>query len=56
VGIRLETAKTLLLNTNLPLPAIAERAGFKHQRYMGLVFNRHVGMPPGAFRRIHGRG
>ncbi len=55
VGVRLDAARSLLLNTNLSLPIIAERAGFKYERYMGLVFNQHEGMPPGAFRRMHGR-
>lgn len=50
-AIRLERAKTLLANTNLPLAAIASDSGFATARYFCNVFRRKVGMTPTAFRR-----
>lgn len=48
---RLKRAMELLLQTELPLADIAERAGFNHQEYMGAVFKARLGTTPGQFRR-----
>ncbi len=48
--VRLNRAKEMLTITDLPLPDIAERCGFKHQEYLGYVFKKHVGCTPGQFR------
>lgn len=50
-GVRLERAKNLLANTNLPLTAIASACGFATARYLCSVFRRHVGSTPAVFRR-----
>jgi LacI family transcriptional regulator len=49
--VRLNRAKELLRETDLPLPLIAEKAGFRHQEYMGAVFKANLGVTPAHFRR-----
>lgn len=49
--VRLGRAQELLAQTDLPLDAIAERAGFRHQEYMGAVFRAKLGRTPAEFRR-----
>jgi LacI family transcriptional regulator len=51
---KIKHAEQLLLKSDLPLPTIAIRAGFKHQEYMGAVFKSHIGTTPGALRRARG--
>lgn len=48
---RLNRARQLLVETDLPLVDVAERAGFKHQEYLGAVFKAHLGKTPAAYRR-----
>lgn len=50
-GVRLERAKDLLINTNLPLAAVAAGSGFATARYFCKVFRHHLGCTPTAFRR-----
>jgi len=53
---RLELARRLLIETDLPMPDVAHRSGFAHPEYMCAAFRRAVGTAPGAFRREHRRG
>ena len=56
IAARLRRARELLGETDLPLAFIAERAGFRHQEYLGAVFKRQVGQTPGQYRReVRGR-
>ena len=48
--VRLSRARELLIETDLPPAAIAERTGFKHQEYMGFVFRQQLGRTPGQIR------
>lgn len=50
---RLKRAQDLLIHTDLTLADIADRVGFRHQEYLGVVFNRHVGITPGGYRKRH---
>jgi LacI family transcriptional regulator len=54
IGVRLNRAKELLRETELPLSQIAEKAGFRHQEYMGAVFKVRLGITPARFRRDAG--
>jgi LacI family transcriptional regulator len=54
-GVRLRRARQLLLETDLPLSAIAERTGFSHVEYLCAAFRQAVGVPPGAYRRERAR-
>src|SRR5262249_58183792 len=51
LGVQLERAKQLLTETDLPLAAIAARAGFSTAKYFGDVFSRELGRRPGAYRQ-----
>jgi LacI family transcriptional regulator len=55
VRLRLARARELLQETDLPLAEIAERAGFRHQEYMGAVFRRRLHVTPGSLRRSRWR-
>ena len=54
--VQVERAKHLLRQTDLPLPEVAERAGFKHGEYLSVVFKRLTGLPPSQYRAQHRRG
>jgi LacI family transcriptional regulator len=51
IRVRLERAKELLGETDLPLQQVAKEAGFRHQEYMGAVFKARLGLTPSRFRR-----
>lgn len=51
VLVRLRQAQELLTRTDLSLATIAEKAGFRHQEYMGAIFRSRLGMTPGQFRK-----
>src|SRR5262249_46520018 len=51
VRVQLGKAQELLGDTDLALRTVAEKAGFKHQEYMGAVFKSRLGMTPGQYRR-----
>jgi LacI family transcriptional regulator len=52
-AVRLQRVKTLLVETDLPIAAIAERTGFTHVEYLCAAFRRAFGLPPGSYRREH---
>ena len=49
--VRMEFSRQLLMDTNLPLAVVAERAGFKHSEYFSSIFKLKTGTTPGAVRR-----
>jgi LacI family transcriptional regulator len=49
--IRFAEVERLLIETDLTLDAIAERAGFKHPQYMAEAFRNRHDMTPGEFRK-----
>ncbi len=51
VQARLKHAQHLLAETTLPIAEIAEKAGFKHQEYMGAVFKTRLRRSPAQVRR-----
>lgn len=51
--VRLNRVKQLLIETDLSLEQIAERAGFPHVEYLSVAFRREVGTPPGQFRALN---
>ena len=51
VRVRLRRAQELLAETNMPIAVIAERTGFKHQEYLGVVFKANIGRTPADYRR-----
>ncbi len=53
VRVQLRKAEELLRDTDLALRTVAEKAGFKHQEYMGAVFKSRLNMTPGQYRKRH---
>lgn len=51
--IRLERAKELLRETDLPLTIVAERSGFNHVEYLSTQFKKETGIPPSHYRKQH---
>jgi LacI family transcriptional regulator len=51
INARLNRARQLLAETELPLAEVAVRTGFKHQEYLGAVFKAHIGKTPAQYRR-----
>jgi LacI family transcriptional regulator len=47
---RLDRAKQLLLETDLPLPRVARACGFGTPSYLAAVFRRHLGVTPVKYR------
>lgn len=48
--VRLEFVKALLIETDLPMPTIAARAGFSGARRLAVVFRQIIGITPTAYR------
>ncbi len=48
--VKLDRVKRMLLETDLPLSVIAERAGFAHVEYLSVAFKKQVGVPPSEYR------
>jgi AraC-like DNA-binding protein len=46
----------LLSDTDLSILAVAHRAGFGHQEYLGRVFKSRLGVTPAEYRRAALRG
>lgn len=51
VRIRIKRAEELLAQTDMPISLIAEKTGFHHQEYLGVVFKARKGKTPARFRR-----
>lgn len=52
MGRRLERARAMLEEGDLPLASVAVRCGFASQSHMTDVFRRRLGVSPGAYRRL----
>jgi LacI family transcriptional regulator len=50
LNVRIRHARELLATTEISLAAVAERAGFKHQEYLGAVFRARIGKTPAQVR------
>jgi LacI family transcriptional regulator, galactose operon repressor len=48
---RLERARRLLVETDLPLKVLAEQAGFSDYHHLAVAFRRQLGLTPTAYRR-----
>ncbi|MBI5385407.1 MAG: substrate-binding domain-containing protein [Verrucomicrobia bacterium] len=49
--VHLERARTLLVESDLPIPDVAEAAGFGSPEYLAYVFRTEVGMTPLRYRK-----
>lgn len=50
---RLLRAQQLLVQTDLPIPQVAEASGYSSGSYLAQVFQRRVAMSPAQYRRAH---
>lgn len=48
---RIERVRQLLLETDLTLTQISQRAGFQNHEYMSVAFRREMNFPPATYRR-----
>jgi len=48
---RIRCAQKLLTGTALSIAEIAERAGFSHPEYLGVVFRKHLNTTPAQYRK-----
>jgi LacI family transcriptional regulator len=53
VRVRIDRVKQLLIETDLPLTLVADRAGFNYVEYMSVAFKRAAGVSPGEYRQKH---
>lgn len=51
---RMQLARRLLLESDLPIIDVAERTGYKSEASFGRVFKRHFNAPPAGYRRAGG--
>jgi LacI family transcriptional regulator len=51
--LKINRIKELLLDSDMSLIEIAERAGIEHQSYMGYVFKKEMDVSPGHYRKLH---
>lgn len=49
--LRIEEAKTLLLSDEYTLQEISETLGFEDYNYFSRTFKKHVGLPPGEYKK-----
>ena len=49
--VRLNRAKQLLTETDLPLSVIGEKIGLEHTEYISRIFKKKIGLTPGQFRK-----
>ena len=50
---RMQHARGLLAESNVPIAEVARRVGFRTQAHFSGVFRKQVGITPGQFRRQH---
>lgn len=53
--IRMDTAKGMLLNTDMPIEAIVEQVGYRDWSFFQLTFRKYVGLTPNLYRKRFGR-
>lgn len=51
--LRIDRARQLLSETDLPLTAVADAAGFRHAEYLSVCFKREAGQTPREYRAAH---
>jgi LacI family transcriptional regulator len=53
---RLQRVKQLLVETKMPLTAIAQRTGFSYDSYLSILFKQKTGRTPSSYRRDFASG
>jgi AraC family transcriptional activator of mtrCDE len=50
---RMQLARRLLIDTEMPMIDIAEQSGYRSEAAFGRVFKKHFSVPPASYRRSH---
>lgn len=53
--VKVERLTELILEDNLSLQEISNRMGFSSEYYFNAFFKKNFGMPPGEYRKMHGK-
>jgi LacI family transcriptional regulator len=53
VRVKMEHAKMLLSETDMPLTSVAKESGFSSLAYFSRAFRQRIGIPPRAYRKQH---
>lgn len=53
IKVRIDAAKSLLVETNYTIAAIGSEVGYKDTRYFSQLFEKTVGIKPALYRKIH---
>ena len=53
---RIETAKELLMDTNMKVREISEKCGYNDQHYFSYCFKKYTGVSPNSCRRTYEDG
>ncbi|MBN1673993.1 MAG: helix-turn-helix domain-containing protein [Kiritimatiellae bacterium] len=48
--LRIETAKKLIITTDMPLRAVADKVGVSDEYHLSKMFKKYLDLPPGYFR------
>ena len=51
MGYRVEKGRELLVRTELPIAAVAQRCGFSTQSYFTVCFQKQTGFTPNQYRK-----
>lgn len=54
MNIRMEQAKLMLRETNLPVAQICKKVGYNDQKHFTQVFEKQTGVKPAVFRKLYG--
>ncbi|MCD7736604.1 MAG: response regulator [Lachnospiraceae bacterium] len=54
MGIRMEQARTLLRETNLPVAEICRRVGYNDLKHFTKTFEKAAGVKPSVYRKLYG--
>jgi LacI family transcriptional regulator len=53
--VRLNHARFLLEESDMPIAWVAEKSAFNHQAYLGKIFKKELGLTPLEYRKAHQR-
>lgn len=54
MNVRMDQAKILLRETNLPVSEICKKVGYNDQKYFAQTFEKIAGVKPAVFRKLYG--
>ena len=54
IGVRIDKAKELLVNTNYSIAEVCESVGYSDQKHFVQTFRKSTGLNPGQYRKLYG--